>query len=63
MRGPARCPNCKHDPTGDDDTFTSGGGWEFSNSVSDGIWSDELYCPVCGEQVWREEKRLDGGRL
>lgn len=59
MRGPPNCPNCGYDPTGDDDTFTSGGGWEFSNSISDGHWSDELYCPVCEELVWKSTEDMD----
>lgn len=62
MRGPPTCPNCGHDPTGDDDSFTSGGGWVFSNHVDDGIWTDELYCPVCDELVWMDQQQMGGGR-
>lgn len=58
MRGPSTCPTCGHDPAGDDDTFQSGGGWVFSNSVADGIFREELYCPVCDELVWSEEKTM-----
>ena len=55
MKGPPRCPNCGHDPTGDDDDFTSGGGWVPSNSVSDGVFTSELYCPICDTLVWSDE--------
>jgi predicted RNA-binding Zn-ribbon protein involved in translation (DUF1610 family) len=58
--GPLACPNCGYEPGDDTETFTSGGGWERSNSVADGVFSEELSCPVCGETVARDEtnKRL-----
>lgn len=59
--GPSTCPNCGYDPTGDDE-FTSGGGWQFSNSVSDGIWLEELHCPRCNEVVARNETSTWGDR-
>jgi len=61
LRGPPKCPNCGHDPDGDDETFTSGGGWIFDNSIADGIWTEELHCPVCKDVVAREEKSMGAG--
>ena len=56
LRGPSECPDCAHDPMGDDETFTSGGGWVFDNSVADGVFTEELRCPVCEALVWQKEK-------
>jgi predicted RNA-binding Zn-ribbon protein involved in translation (DUF1610 family) len=60
MRGPPKCPNCGHNPTGDDEEFRSGGGWHHDTSVVGGNWIDEFSCPVCGELVAREQET--GGR-
>ena len=72
LRGPATCPKCGYDPTGDDYEFRSGGGWEHDTSVMDGVWIEEWRCPRpgCGEVVAREEEtdswgddlRTDGGQ-
>lgn len=58
LRGPQKCPECGHDPSGDDDEFVSGGGWIFDNSVSDGVFSEIFRCPVCRAVVSRNEKRM-----
>jgi len=60
VRGPSTCPHCGHDPTGDDEQFVSGGGWEFDNEVADGVFSEMLRCPTCTEIVARETKRMGG---
>lgn len=62
MRGPPKCPNCGHDPTGDDDEFVSGGGWALDNSVVDGVFSQELRCPICNDVVGRVEETMDSYR-
>lgn len=58
---PETCPTCGHDPAGDRDEFTSGGGWSHSTSVTDdgygSVWVEEMYCPLCGETVARKETR------
>jgi len=56
--GPLACPNCGYQPGDDDETFTSGGGWSRSHSVSDGLQIEELACPVCGEIVARDESEM-----
>jgi len=53
--GPLACPNCGYQPGDDEHTFSSGGGWERDHSLADGIFSEELSCPVCHEIVAREE--------
>ena len=62
MRGPTECPECGHDPTGDDASFQAGGGWIFDNEVSGGYFSDIFRCPVCNEEVHRDTHKLDEGR-
>lgn len=59
LRGqlPERCPDCKHDPTGDDNEFVSGGGWVHDVSIVDGAWVETMRCPTCREVVARTEKR------
>ncbi len=59
---PERCPECKHDPTGDDEEFRSGGGWSHSVTVDDGVWTEEMRCPRCGEIVARDEQQPTEGR-
>ena len=63
MRGPSECPNCGHDPTGDDDTFQSGGGWIFDHSLSDGSFREELYCPICEHIVWTDSTEMGSRRI
>lgn len=62
MHGPPECPRCGHDPRGDDDEFVSGGGWLVDNEVFDRIYAQILRCPVCENQVARNEQRKSGGR-
>lgn len=61
-----KCPNCGHDPYGDPDEFSSGGGWIADHSIVGGatgsVWIDELRCPRCREVVAREEQKLASGR-
>lgn len=56
--GPMECPNCGHDPTGDDEEFTSGGGWVADNSINGDTWTDMLRCPTCNEVVARDEREI-----
>lgn len=56
---PERCPNCKHDPTGDDEAFVSGGGWAHSLSIEDSAWVERMRCLRCGEVVAKTEKRME----
>lgn len=60
MRGPLECPNCGHDPTGDDEKFISGGGWVFDHEVVDGVYVEIFRCPVCDTAVSRTEKSMSG---
>jgi hypothetical protein len=62
LRGPETCPECGHDPTGDDDEFNSGGGWIADNFVSDGVWTDQLRCPVCRKLVAEESREMGRSR-
>jgi len=59
---PDRCPSCGHDPTGDDEEFTSGGGWVHSTSIEDGIWIERMRCPrtSCRTVVAKTEQRPEG---
>ena len=67
MRGPETCPKCGYDPTGpdledDSESVRSGGGWKFSNSVSDGVFTEELYCPMCDAIVARDRSEMGDPR-
>lgn len=61
-KAPETCPKCSFDPTGDDEEFTSGGGWAHDNWIVDDVWTDQLVCPVCGKTVAEKQQRLGGRR-
>jgi len=54
---PQHCPDCGHDPTGDDEEFRSGGGWAHDHSVVGGVWTETFRCPRCRNVVAKDEKR------
>lgn len=41
------CPECGHDLTGDDEAFTSGGGFAVEHTIVDGVFQTEYCCPNC----------------
>lgn len=63
---PETCPNCGHDPTGDDEEFHSGGGWILDTSVigtaRGPCYVQEMKCPTCREPVARTEEYDDDQR-
>ena len=61
-QAPSQCQKCGHDPNGDDDEWTSGGGWSHASEVMDGLWIETLSCHRCGETVARVEKDPFGVR-
>jgi endogenous inhibitor of DNA gyrase (YacG/DUF329 family) len=57
-KAPENCPRCGHDPTGDDEEFTSGGGWVHDHDVDGARWTERFRCPVCRKTVAKTDERM-----